>query len=120
MPAPTKLFDVSNGNGAVIGGETVDRGTLIWFRGNAAKSKVIDAFVYAYGYQDNVDDPNNPGQTIPNPVSKQPYFNRIIRDYIRDVVRGREIAVAEATARATAAGAIDTDLPVSAGGGGQN
>lgn len=28
MPAPTKLFDVGNGNGAVLSGETVDRGTL--------------------------------------------------------------------------------------------
>lgn len=115
MPAPTKLFDVSNGNGAVISGETVDRGTLIWFRDNAAKNKVIDNFVYAYGYTDTVPNPNfgQPGEpaTIPNPVGKQPFFNRIIRDYIRDVVQSREIKAAEDAARATAAGTIDTDLP---------
>jgi hypothetical protein len=38
MPAPNKLFDVANGNGATIGGETVVRGTLIWYKDNAAKS----------------------------------------------------------------------------------
>jgi len=111
MPAPTKLFDVTNGNGATLGGETVDRGTLIWYRDNAAKNKVVDNFVYAYGYTDNVPDPDNPGQTIPNPTNKQAFFNRIIRDYIKDVVRGREIKVAEDTAKATAGSTIDADLP---------
>jgi len=111
MPAPTKLFDVTNGNGATLNAETVDRGTLIWFRDNAAKNKVMQRFGEAYGYQAEIPDPNNPGQTIPNPQGIQVFFNRAIAAYIKDVVRGREIQEAEAAARATAAGTIDADLP---------
>lgn len=111
MPAPTKLFDVSNGNGAVIGGETVTRGTLIWYKDNAAKDKVIERFCDAYGYQENVPDPNNPGATIPNPQSKQTFFNRKLTQYIKDVVRSQGINAAAATAAAGAATTEDADLP---------
>lgn len=111
MPAPTKLFDVANGNGAVISGETVTRGTLIWFRDNAAKNKVIQRFCEAYGWTATVPDPNNPGQTIPNPVSDQTFFNRQLTAYIKDIVRSQGINAAVATASITAAAAEDADLP---------
>lgn len=111
MPAPKKLFDVANGNGAVIGGETVVRGTLIWFRDNAAKNEVMDLFGRAYGYQVNVPDPDNPGQTIPNPQGIQPFFNRVLTQFIRDVVKGQKVKEAAEAAAAAAGGAIDPDLP---------
>ncbi len=95
MPAPSKLFDISNGNGAVIGGETVTRGTLIWYANNAAKNKVEDQFALAYGYQATVTNPafnpalpvdpiTNPA-TIPNPQSKAAFFNRQLTQFIKDI-----------------------------------
>ena len=111
MPAPTKLFDVTNGNGATLNAETVTRGTLIWFRDNAAKNEVMDLFGRAYGYQVNVPDPDNPGQTIPNPQGIQPFFNRVIAQYIRDVVRGQKVKEAAEAAAAAAGSTADTDLP---------
>lgn len=116
--APTKLFDVSNGNGVVSGGVTVARGTLIWYRDNAAKNKVIDNFCAAYGYQETVPNPNagQPGEpdTIPNPQGKQVFFNKQISNYIRDIVRSQAIKVASETAAKTAADAEDADLPTRA------
>ena len=113
MPAPTKLFDVANGNGAVIGGETVTRGTLIWYKDNAAKNKIEDQFAIAYyGYQATVPNPafnpalpvdpaTNP-QTIANPQSKAGFFNKQLTAYIKDIVRSSQVQAAAATAAASA------------------
>ena len=118
MPAPTKLFDVANGNGAVIGGETVTRGTIIWYKDNAAKNKVEDQFALAYGYQTTVPNPlfgqNGEPATIPNPQSKATFFNRQLTQYIKDIVKSSQVqAAAAATAAAASASATaDTDLPL--------
>lgn len=119
--APTKLFDVSNGNGAVISGTTVTRGTIIWYRDNEAKNKVMQAFADAYGYQATVPNPafapskpedpvTNPA-TIPNPQGQQAFFNKQISNYIRDVVKGQIVKTAAETAAKTAADAEEADLP---------
>ncbi len=119
--APTKLFDVRNGNGAVIGADTYNRATIIVYRDNAAKDKVIQRFCEAYGYQATVPNPafnpqlpvdpvTNP-QTIPNPVSNQVFFNRQLTAYIRDVVRAQGIAAAAEAAKKKSADAEDTELP---------
>lgn len=115
MPAPTRLFDISNGNGATVNGETVDRGTLIWYRDNAAKNDVVDSVCLAYGYQATVTNPNfgRPGEpeTIPNPQSKQAFFNRQVTQWLRETIRSVKLRTAEATARETADAAILADLP---------
>ena len=115
MPAPTKLFDVGNGNGAVIGGETVTRGTLIWYKDNAAKNKVEDQFALAYGYQATIPNPlfgqNGEPATIPNPQSKAAFFNKQLTAYIKDIVKASQVQAA-ATAAASASATADTDLPV--------
>ena len=121
MPAPTKLFDVSNANGATIGGETVVRGTLIWYKDNAAKNKVEDQFAIAYGYPVTVTNPafnpalpvdpiTNP-QTIPNPQSKAAFMNKQLTRYIKDIVKSSQVQAAAATAAASAATSADTELP---------
>jgi hypothetical protein len=121
MPAPTKLFNVSNANGAVIGGETVVRGTLIWYKDNAAKNKVEDQFALAYGYQATVINPafnpelpvdpiTNP-QTIPNPQGKGVFMNKQLTAYIKDIVKASQVQAATATAAASAATSADTELP---------
>jgi len=116
MPAPTKLFDVSNGNGAVIGGETVTRGTLIWYKDNAAKNKVEDQFAIAYGYQATVPNPlfgqNGQPATIPNPQSKAGFFNRQLTQFIKESVKSSQGQAAAAAAAASASASADTDLPV--------
>lgn len=111
MPAPIKLFSVNNGNGAVINAETITRGTVIWYRDNAAKQSVIDDFCAAYGYQATVSDPARPGQTIPNPVSQQDFFNDQLRRFIREVIRGQRVQAAANSAGASAGAAADADLP---------
>ena len=116
MPAPSKLFDVANGNGAVIGGETVTRGTLIWYKDNAAKNKVEDQFALAYGYQETIPNPlfgqNGQPATIPNPQSKAAFFNRKLTEYIKDIVKSSRVQAAATAAAASASATADTDLPV--------
>jgi hypothetical protein len=111
MPAPTKLFRVDNGNGAVINAETITRGTVIWYRDNAAKQSVIADFCDAYGYQATVPDPARSGQMMPNPVSQQDFFNEQLRRYLREVIRGQRVQVAANSAGASAGAAADADLP---------
>lgn len=119
--APTKLFDVRNGNGIVDNGVTQAQATYIVYKDQPAKQKVLDAFVSAYGYQATVPNPafdsskpvdaqTNP-QTIPNPQSKQAFFNRQLTAYIRDIVRSEAIKTAAKTASDSAATTADSDLP---------
>lgn len=111
MPAPTKLFKIINGNSATIDAETVTRGTLIWYRDNAAKLRVIDNFAIAYGYPNTVPDPVNPGATIPNPQSKQSFFTIQLYQYMRDVVRGVDIQLAQKAAADAAAATSEAEIP---------
>lgn len=110
MPIPTKLFDIQNGNGAVLD-VTYPRATLIAFKDNAAKDAVMDAFALARGYQAMIPDPANPSNTIPNPQSKQQFFHKSIEQFIRDTYRASKVAVAVNTAKATAEAAADNELP---------
>jgi hypothetical protein len=109
--APTKLFDVKNGNGIVDNGVAQPQATYIVFKNAAAKQAIIDSFATAYDYQATVPDPANPGQTIPNPQSKQAFFNRRLTLFIRDVHKSEQVKVAAKTATDTASAAADADLP---------
>ena len=119
--APTKLFDVRNGNGIVDNSVAQPQATYIAYKDAAAKQKVLDAFATAYGYPATVPNPafdsskpvdaqTNP-QTIPNPQTKQAFFNRQLTAYIRDIVRSEAIKTAAKTASDTASTAVDLDLP---------
>jgi hypothetical protein len=108
MPIPTKLFDVQNGNGAVLD-VTYPRATLIAFKDNASKDAVIDAFAAMGGYQDTVPDGN--GSTIPNPQTKQQFYTKRITQFIRDTYKSYKISVAEKAAKATAETAAEAELP---------
>jgi hypothetical protein len=116
MPIPTKLFDVQNGNGAVLD-VTYPRATLIAFKDNASKDAVIDAFAAMGGYQDTVPnpayDPAVPGSTptIPNPQSKQQFYTKRVTQFIRDTYKSYKISVAEKAAKATAETAAEAELP---------
>lgn len=108
MPIPTKLFDVMNGNGAVLD-VTYPRGTFIAFKDNASKDAVIDAFCAMGGYQETVLDAE--GQPIPNPQTKQQFYTKRISQFIRDTYKSYKVSVAEKTAKATADAAAEAELP---------
>lgn len=106
MPIPTKLFDVSNGNGVIDAGVPYPSATVIVYRDAAAKTKVLDAVARAGQYSATLPD----GVT-PNPQNKQAFFNKWLTNIIRDIVRNDVVSDA-ARAAATAAGATaDADLP---------
>lgn len=48
---------------------------------------LLDAFCTALNYQEMVDDPDNQGQTIPNPYPKKNFVEDAIGDYAMGVVR---------------------------------
>lgn len=101
-----KLFDVRNGNNATIGTDTYVNATIIGYQNGSGKQKVIDAFCKVGGYQDNIPDPSNPEQTIPNPMSRQQFFNRELTQFIKDRIRhARSVTAIEAIV------VDETDLP---------
>ncbi len=65
----------------------------------AQKARVIDAFVTAFNYEDEVEDPENPGEMIPNPESKAKMVKREIARYVKDVVKAQELRTADASTR---------------------
>ncbi len=119
--APTRLFDVRNGNGIVDNGTAQPVATYIVFKDTAAKQRVIDSFAYVYGYVANVPNPNfdpkkaidpvtNP-QLIPNPQPKQAFFNQQILKFIRQTVKMGGIDLAVKAAEADTNTSLDAILP---------
>lgn len=109
---PTRLFDIRNGNGALDADATpYPAATLIVFKDAAAKTKVIQSFCDAYGYQATIPDPANPGQTINNPQSKQAFYNSKLTEFIKDIHRSVTIKAAELAAANTAKTNADGELP---------
>jgi hypothetical protein len=74
--------------------------------GSVPLSRIVDAMAVVYGYPVNVDDPENPGQTIPNPQTKAEFGRAVIRRIIIDAVREAELRPARVTAESSVA-AID-------------
>lgn len=89
---PTKLFDV-RGGGATQ--------TNIVYRDAAAKDLVIDAFCTLGSYQDTISG-------LPNPQTRQQFFNNELQQIIRDKVAALRHQVAAAAAHI---GVDETDLP---------
>lgn len=114
---PTRLFAVRNGNGLTESGTTYTRATYIAFKDNTSKDALIDAVCAMGGYQATVPnpayDPNVEGSqpTIPNPQTKQQFFNKRIEQFLRDNYRAWKTSVAEKAAKATAEAAADAELP---------
>lgn len=60
------------------------------------------AFADQYGYQSEVDDPENPGTLILNPVSQQAFMASKIFEYVRGITAAYNLNVGAAAGRATA------------------
>jgi hypothetical protein len=71
--------------------------------GTVPLSRIVDAMAVVYGYPANIEDPENPGQTIPNPQSKADFGRAVIRGIIVSAVREAELRTARATADASVA-----------------
>lgn len=99
---PVKLWDVRSGGATA---------TTIEFRDASAKQSVIDAFATARGYQDTIADPQNAGQRIANPQSKQQFFNAALTQFVRDVYRQQAVKLASETQTKAIEKTIDDDLP---------
>jgi len=53
--------------------------------------RVIDSICINYGWKSLLPDPSNPVSNIPNPESKQVFANRIVREFLSENVKKREI-----------------------------
>lgn len=69
--------------------------------GSVPLSRIVDAMALIYGYPENIEDPENPGQTIPNPQTKAQFAKEQIRWIIVDAVREAEARAARATAESS-------------------
>ena len=76
--APTKLFDVRNGNGIVDNGTAQPVATYVAYKDAAAKQAVIDALCDVGNY-DALDPATRP--------TKQAFANREITNWLRERVR---------------------------------
>ena len=65
-------------------------------------SKYVGFLSRNWGYQDEVPDPENEGEKIPNPQSKGDFVKEHIADWIKAVLKARIKYEAEATAGETA------------------
>lgn len=103
---PTRLFDVRNGNGVVDGATTYPAATVIPYKDAASKTKIVDAFCTAYGYQDTING-------APNPQSKQAFFNARLTAYIKGVYQSEAVKAAEKAAGDAARNSTDAEVPPS-------
>ena len=74
--------------------------TLSYNTGTVPVSRIVDAICAEYGYQANIPAPQNPGQTIPNPETKQAFAKRMIGTVIRNIVANQDLATARQAAEA--------------------
>jgi hypothetical protein len=73
---------------------------------------VIGSLCRMYNYSATVDDPENPGQMLDNPETPAQFANRMVRNYIRDVVTADAVNQAQGAldaARQSAANVSITD-----------
>lgn len=51
------------------------------------KTDLLSDFCRQYRYREEVENPEEPGEVIPNPVTRKKFANQRITDYIVDSVR---------------------------------
>jgi hypothetical protein len=67
--------------------------TLTYDTGSVPLSRINDGFAAAYGYQPTING-------SPNPETKAEFSRRMVREYIKGVVKGQEVEAARKTAEA--------------------
>ena len=79
---------------------------------DAKLNRVVDGVCGNFGYQENVPDPDNDGEVMPNPQTKGQFAKAQIVKYTKDCVRAYEYKVSEATERSRVNQEVD-DIGIS-------
>lgn len=81
---------------------------------NPILNRVIDAYSYQHGYQDEVPDRDGSGRDtlIPNPETKQQFVRRMLVRHIKQAIRAYEVRLAEDTARQAAHDKVENEVNV--------
>lgn len=75
-------------------------------------TRAIQGVAYQNKYQDEIDDPDNPGEMIPNPETKAQFAKRMIKEYIINNVRAWEANQAADAARTAAIEAVEDEVEI--------
>lgn len=74
--------------------------TLSW---NAQHDqRIVDGIAYQHGYEDEIEDPENPGQMIPNPEGKGQFALRMAKRWVKECIKAWEASEAAEAARIAA------------------
>lgn len=68
----------------------------ITFNGTATD---LNDFCTHHKYQDEIPDPDNPGETIPNPETKVQFFQRKTKEFVYGSVKSQRVVTAGDAAR---------------------
>jgi len=77
---------------------------------DAFAPRIIEAFCVTYGYQQNVLDPDNPGQTIPNPETAAEFARRKVAEYTKEVITAYETKKTQQTLATAAVEAVKQEI----------
>lgn len=72
--------------------------------------RIVDAFKGEYNYKDQIEDPENPGEMIPNPESGAAFTKRMVLEFVKGVVIGHERKEAARLAQEQADQATPPDI----------
>ena len=59
----------------------------------------LDDFTNQYSYQENVPDPVDPDQVIPNPETRKQFFIRTVQEFVWGSVKAQRVNIAGDDAR---------------------
>ena len=58
------------------------------------KTRVIDALALQWGYQDQVEDPNAPGTSVPNPQTKEQFVSGHLKQTVLGWIANKQSVAA--------------------------
>lgn len=80
---------------------------------DAQEDRIYEAFATAFGYQEEIADPDDAGQTIDNPQSKADFAKERIASFITGTVASVEAEAAATEARVAAIDSVNQDVVIS-------
>lgn len=80
---------------------------------DAQEDRIYEAFATAFGYQEQVPDPENAGQMTDNPQTKAEFAKERIASFITGTVGSVEAEAAATTARTDAIDNVNKEVVIS-------
>lgn len=77
---------------------------------DAQVTRVLAAFARQYSYQDEINDPINPGKKIPNPMTKAQFARKVVTRFAKEVVMTAEANEAAEVARKAKLAEVNIDF----------